>query len=118
MLEKDILKKTKQLLTEHGEEITELRVVLKKQRKALLRRKFAGYDRDYLRGMIYRVNKYDDNDGRPILIIDELTVHPALRASHVLDLDLHRRDIDVSSINLKFLAERLSLEKEHFHFYV
>lgn len=53
MLEKDILKKTKQLLTEHEEEITKLREILRKEGgKTLEGRKFVGYNYDHYRGRI------------------------------------------------------------------
>lgn len=86
--------------------------------QALVGRVFVGYDCDYHRDMLYRVDEYDHNRGHPLLRISELTVHPRARSCSILNLDLHREDADVSDLDLKVAAEQHRLSSAYFRFYV
>src|SRR4030043_249912 len=70
--------------------------------EALIGRKFVGYDCDYARLMIYKVEEFNDHGPCcPTLIgISELTVFPRARVYEFLSLPLHTKDIDVTSLPL------------------
>jgi hypothetical protein len=79
---------------------------------------FLGYDHDCDRQMIYRVDRYEHNNNHPMLDISELTVFPRTRVNPKINVDLHGIDLEVTSFNLKEVAEGLELSTEHFHWYV
>ena len=113
------MRRLRKHLRDEKVEVVTLDVVLRTEgQEGLVGKRFVGYDNDYGRLMVYRVDEYHQNGGHPSILISELTAHPRIRVYPSLNLDLHRRDIAVSCLEPKEAAEFLGLEIEHFHHYV
>jgi len=86
--------------------------------EALVGRQFVGYDNDYARAMVYRIDDYAHNNGKSLLYISELTVHPRGRKVPFISLHLHTKDFEVSHARLDEVAKSLGLPTDQFHWYV
>jgi hypothetical protein len=83
----------------------------------LVGRQFVGFDHDYSRKMIYRVDRFDTTT--PSLVyISELTVIPRARVCPFISVSLHKKDVEVTDLNLEEVAKALELPTNMFHFYV
>jgi len=85
----------------------------------LVHKKFVGFDRDYSRLMIYRIDGLSQFSGKiPLLNISELTVHPMARTCGYISLANHTKDNEVTGLNLAEIAAKLGLPTDQFHHYV
>ncbi|MBN1644588.1 hypothetical protein JW851_00930 [Candidatus Woesearchaeota archaeon] len=116
-IEKKIREQTGQL---PGTPVCRLKDVLEEYgQKALEGRKFIGiepYERP-VSYMIYRIDEYKHNKGKPFAKISNLT-GARIHSAATINITDHSTDIDVTNVNLKLLAKKLELSTEHFHWYL